>query len=59
MHNLLNKEGTVCDTEKLRSSKFISWSSLMYFDRFKSGGELDIVLKILREAYSVLRFFFP
>ena len=51
MHNLINQECKICDTEKWSSLKYISWSSL-YFDRFKSGWELDIILKMLREAYS-------
>jgi len=36
--------------------KYIFCSLLLYFDRFKSGWELDIVLKMLREADSG---FFP
>ena len=27
----------ICDTKKLRSSKYISFASLLHFDRFKSG----------------------
>ena len=49
---------TICDTEKWRSSKCISWPSILYFDRFKSGWELRHSLKILKEAY-IQGFFFP
>ena len=51
-----NAQFVIPKNEDLRNISVGLHFQFLYFDRFKSGKELDIVSKILREAYSG---FFP